>query len=114
MSIAIAYCVVLMVIVVALYAMNHATVSEAGRAPLWPKSHLINLTSVRPLCYDCLNNDEGKIMQNLNGIQDFNQADYEAEEQEQFDFFVDHEAVYDCDPYDVESYHAEAMLAYYD
>ena len=59
-------------------------------------------------------NNEGKIMQNLNGIQDFNQADYEAEEQEQFDFFVDHEAVYDCDPYDVESYHAEAMLAYYD
>ena len=40
--------------------------------------------------------------------------DYLAEEQEEFDFMVDHEAVYDCDPYDVESYHAEAMLAYYD
>ncbi len=36
------------------------------------------------------------------------------EEAEAFDFFVDHEAVYDCDPYDVEAYHAEAMLAYYD
>ena len=36
------------------------------------------------------------------------------EEQEEFDFAVDHEAVYDCDPYDVEAYHAEAMLAYYD
>ncbi len=33
---------------------------------------------------------------------------------EEFDFFVDHEAVYDCDPYDVEAYHAEAMLAYWD
>jgi hypothetical protein len=25
---------------------------------------------------------------------------------EDWDFFIDHEAVYDCDPYDVESYHA--------
>ena len=40
--------------------------------------------------------------------------DYLAEEEEEFSFAVDHEAVYDCDPYDVESYHAEAMLAYYD
>ncbi len=33
---------------------------------------------------------------------------------EEFTFLVDHEAVYDCDPYDEESYYAEAMLAYYD
>jgi len=33
---------------------------------------------------------------------------------DEFDFFIDHEAGFDCDPYDVESYHAEAMLAYYD
>ena len=39
--------------------------------------------------------------------------DYLAEEEE-FSFAVDHEAVYDCDPYDVEAYHAEAMLAYCD
>ena len=50
-------------------------------------------------------------MENINGVLDFDGADREAEE---FDFFVDHEAVYDCDPYDVEAYHAEAMLAYYD
>ncbi len=37
-----------------------------------------------------------------------------AQKAEEFDFFVDHEAVYDCDPYDVEAYHAEAMLAYWD
>ena len=39
--------------------------------------------------------------------------DYLAEEQE-FEAMIDHEAGFDCDPYDVESYHAEAMLAYYD
>ncbi len=33
---------------------------------------------------------------------------------DEFDFFIDHEAGFDCDPYDVESYYAEAMLAYYD
>lgn len=31
----------------------------------------------------------------------------------EFEAFVDHEAIYDCDPYDVEAYHAEAMLAYW-
>jgi hypothetical protein len=40
--------------------------------------------------------------------------EYAIEEAEEFDFMVDHEAVYDCDPYDVEAYHAEAMLAYHD
>ena len=40
--------------------------------------------------------------------------EYAIEEAEEFDFMVDHEAVYDSDPYDVEAYHAEAMLAYYD
>ena len=52
-------------------------------------------------------------MDNINGLLDFDGADYESEEEE-FSFAVDHEAVYDCDPYDVEAYHAEAMLAYYD
>ena len=33
---------------------------------------------------------------------------------DEFDFFIDHEAGFDCDPYDVESYHAEATLAYWD
>ena len=33
---------------------------------------------------------------------------------DEFEFFVDHEAGFDCDPYGVESYYAEAMLAYYD
>jgi len=50
-------------------------------------------------------------MENINGVLDFDGADLEAEE---FEFFVDHEAGFDCDPYDVESYYAEAMLAYYD
>jgi len=36
------------------------------------------------------------------------------EKMDEFEFFVDHEAGFDCDPYDVESYYAEAMLAYYD
>ena len=40
--------------------------------------------------------------------------DYLAEEAEEFEALVDHEAGFDCDPYDAESYHAEAMLAYYD
>ncbi len=70
--------------------------SEAGRAPPWPKSHLIDLTNVRPPCYSCINNDERTKMD------------------EDFDFFIDHEAGFDCDPYDVESYHAEAVLAYSD
>ena len=50
-------------------------------------------------------------MENVNGVLDFDGADLEAEE---FEALVDHEAGFDCDPYDVESYHAEAMLAYYD
>ena len=33
---------------------------------------------------------------------------------EEFDFFIDHEAGFECDPYDVEAYHAEAVLAYWD
>ena len=33
---------------------------------------------------------------------------------EEFDFFIDHEAGFECDPYDVEAYHAEATLAYWD
>ena len=53
-------------------------------------------------------------MDNINGLLDFDGADLQAEEEEEFSFAVDHEAVYDCDPYDVEAYHAEAMLAYYD
>ena len=36
------------------------------------------------------------------------------EEEEEFSARVDHEAGFECDPYDVESYYAEAMLAYYD
>ena len=36
------------------------------------------------------------------------------EEAEEFAALIDHEAGFDCDPYDVESYYAEAMLAYYD
>ena len=40
--------------------------------------------------------------------------DYLAEEEEEFAALVDHEAGFDVDPYDVESYYAEAMLAYYD
>ena len=40
--------------------------------------------------------------------------DHAIEEAEEFDFMVDHEAGFDCDPYDVESYHAEATLAYWD
>lgn len=53
-------------------------------------------------------------MENINGIQDFNQADYEAEELEEFEFFIDHEAVYDVDPYEEGAYHYEAVMAYYD
>ena len=59
-------------------------------------------------------NNEGKIMENINGVLDFDGADLEAEEAEEFAALVDHEAGFDCDPYDVESYHAEAMLAYWD
>jgi len=33
---------------------------------------------------------------------------------DEFEAMIDHEAGFDCDPYDVESYHAEAMLAYWD
>ena len=33
---------------------------------------------------------------------------------DEFDFFIDHEAGFDVDPYDVESYYAEATLAYWD
>ena len=40
--------------------------------------------------------------------------EYAIEEAEEFEALVDHEAGFDCDPYDVESYHAEAMLAYWD
>ena len=40
--------------------------------------------------------------------------EYAIEEAEEFEALVDHEAGFDCDPYDVESYHGEAMLAYYD
>ena len=32
---------------------------------------------------------------------------------EDFESFVDHEAGFDCDPYDVEAYYAEATLAYW-
>ena len=53
-------------------------------------------------------------MENINGLLDFDNADLEAEEAEEFAALVDHEAGFDCDPYDVESYHAEAMLAYWD
>jgi hypothetical protein len=53
-------------------------------------------------------------MENINGVLDFDGADYAAEEAEEFGSFVDHEAGFDCDPYDVEAYHAEAMLAYWD
>ena len=53
-------------------------------------------------------------MDNINGLLDFDGADYEAEEAEEFAALVDHEAGFDCDPYDVESYYAEAMLAYHD
>ena len=53
-------------------------------------------------------------MDNINGLLDFDGADLKVEEDEEFNFAVDHEAVYDCDPYDVEAYHAEAMLAYWD
>jgi len=45
----------------------------------------------------------------------YNRAnDNERKKMDEFDFFIDHEAGFDCDPYDVESYYAEAMLAYYD
>ena len=40
--------------------------------------------------------------------------EYAIEEEYEFEAMIDHEAGFDCDPYDVESYHAEAMLAYYD
>ena len=53
-------------------------------------------------------------MDNINGLLDFDGADYEAEEAEEFAALVDHEAGFDVDPYGVESYYAEAMLAYYD
>lgn len=53
-------------------------------------------------------------MENINGVLDFDGADYEAEEAEEFAALVDHEAGFDVDPYDVESYYAEAMLAYWD
>ena len=53
-------------------------------------------------------------MENINGVLDFDGADLEAEEAEEFEALVDHEAGFDCDPYDVESYHAEAILAYHD
>ena len=59
-------------------------------------------------------NNEGKIMENIFDLMDFDGADLEAEEAEEFEALVDHEAGFDCDPYDVESYHAEAMLAYWD
>jgi len=54
---------------------------------------------------------KGNLMENINGVLDFDGADLEAEE---FEALVDHEAGFDCDPYDVEAYHAEAMLAYWD
>ena len=53
-------------------------------------------------------------MENIFDLMDFDGADLEAEEAEEFAALVDHEAGFDCDPYDVESYHAEAMLAYWD
>ena len=43
---------------------------------------------------------KGKIMENINGLLDFDGADREAEE---FEALVDHEAGFDCDPYDVEA-----------
>lgn len=33
---------------------------------------------------------------------------------DEFDAFIDHEAGFDCDPYDVEAYYAEQVLAYWD
>ena len=38
----------------------------------------------------------------------------ERTKMDEFSFFIDHQAGFDCDPYDVESYYAEAMLAYHD
>jgi len=38
----------------------------------------------------------------------------EGNTMDEFEAMIDHEAGFDCDPYDVESYHAEAMLAYWD
>ena len=40
--------------------------------------------------------------------------EYAIEDEYEFEAMIDHEAGFDCDPYDVESYHAEAMLAYWD
>ena len=51
-------------------------------------------------------------MENINGVLDFNGADFEAEEALEFEALIDHEAGGDTD--EQESYHAEAMLAYYD
>ena len=67
-----------------------------------------------PCCIIEPTTTKGKIMENINGVLDFDGADLEAEEAEEFSALVDHEAGFDCDPYDVESYHAEAMLAYWD
>jgi hypothetical protein len=33
---------------------------------------------------------------------------------DEFAAFIDHEAGFDCDPYDVEAYYAEQVLAYWD
>ena len=53
------------------------------------------LDNTYEICYNGVNNNERKKM-------------------DEFDFFIDHEAGFDCDPYDVEAYHAEALLAYHD
>jgi hypothetical protein len=33
---------------------------------------------------------------------------------DEFAAFIDHEAGFECDPYDVEAYYAEQILAYWD
>jgi hypothetical protein len=57
-------------------------------------------------------NNERKTMDEFEFFMD--EDEYAIEEEYEFEALVDHEAGFDCDPYDVEAYHAEAMLAYYD
>ena len=79
---------------------------------LWYRSHLIRLTNVRPLLYNRANDNERKIVDEFDFFMD--EDEYAIEEAEEFEALIDHEAGFDCDPYDVESYYGEAMLAYYD
>lgn len=58
--------------------------------------------------------DESVFFTDEDDFEMWGDEDYLAEEEEEFSALVDHEAGFDVDPYGVESYYAEAMLAYYD